>query len=49
MKTAYFSKKFKILTFFTQKNVSENIACYSKKQAQEKIKISGIEQILILN
>lgn len=49
MKIAYFSKKYKVLTLFTQKNVSENVSCLSKKDAQQKIKNTGIEQNLILN
>ena len=47
MKNATYSKKFNMLTIFIQRNVSETVNCYSKKQAIEKIKTTGIDQTLI--
>ncbi len=48
MKTAYFSKKFHILTYFVQPNVTENVNCYTAKEASLIIKNSGINQNLII-
>lgn len=49
MLQAYYSKKFSMLTLFIQKNVSETVNCYSKKQAIERIKRTRIEQTLVCN
>ena len=48
MKTAYFSKKFHILTYYVQSNVTENVNCYTAKEASLIIKNSGINQNLII-
>ena len=42
MKTATFDKKFKVLTYFVQTNVTENINCKNVNSAKEELKNTTI-------
>jgi len=44
MKTAYFNKRFKTLTLFVGRNVTETVNCPTLAAAKIKVKQTGIEQ-----
>lgn len=48
MKQAFYYKRFNDLCFFTSRNTTQAVACYSLKQAKAIIKASGIEQKLVI-
>ena len=44
---AFFSKRFKSLTFFHKYNETMEVYCETVKQARDKIASQGVSQILI--
>jgi len=46
MRVAYFNKRFKTLTYWVEKNVTETVYCSTLKQAKMIIERTGIKQTI---